>query len=330
MTKDNGPLTKDYGQLPLTRKVLKMETKYESSPAAIAELALGGVVLERREMMVCYALECLRLGITELEIRPALVDYVKAKKWPWQELDARMGIVEVALKRYRKERPDLFAPAADESGELQVVSLGDVAPEEVRWLWPETIPVGKVTVVYGEPGIGKTCWALDLAARVSAGINWPAPRWRRVLPPLPPPVAGKVLLLNGEDHVGNSIRPRLCRGQANLPNVVAIKVPKSTAPGGPRAFDLGRDTPMLKQQIEALGDVRLVIIDPLEAYTGAGPRSQKMRALLGSLEALAEECGIAVVVISACQKCELPVKYVWRVDGEITNLDLRWMVPVRC
>ncbi|MDB5337095.1 MAG: hypothetical protein JWN70_2714, partial [Planctomycetaceae bacterium] len=88
--------------------------------------------------------------------------------------------------------------------------------------------------------------------------------------------------------------------------------------------------PMLKQQIEALGDVRLVIIDHLEAYTGAGPRSQKMRALLGSLEALAEECGIPVVVNSSCQKCELPVKYVWRVDGEITNPDLRWMVPVRC
>lgn len=53
--------------------------------------------------------------------------------------------------------------------ELQIKTLADVAPEQVSWLWPRRIPNGKVTVLSGDPGLGKSFMSLDIAARVSLG-----------------------------------------------------------------------------------------------------------------------------------------------------------------
>ncbi len=210
--------------------------------------------------------------------------------------------------------------------ELQVVVMAEVTQEPVRWLWPKKIPLGKVTVVYGEAGLGKTCWSLDLTARVSAGQNWPDGESGAE--------PGKVLLINGEDSLQETICPRLACGGAQLQNITAIAGIKSTAPDGEiveRRFDLSRDIPTLRHRVEMLGDVRLVVIDSLQACCGAvRQNSLRMRTLLAELGKLAEEFAVAVVVISAEQKCELPVKNVWRVDNDVLDPELRWWVPVRC
>jgi putative DNA primase/helicase len=217
-------------------------------------------------------------------------------------------------------------PACDVPDELQVVVLAEVTQEPVRWLWPKKIPLGKVTVVYGEAGLGKTSWSLDLAARVSAGHNWPDGA----------PGAGpaKVLLINGEDNLNETICPRLACGGAQLQNITAIAGIKSVTPEGEtaeRRFDLSRDIPTLRQRMEALGDLRLVLIDSLQACCGAvRQNSLRMRTLLAELGKLAEDLGVAIVVISAEQKCELPVKNVWRVDCDVLDPELRWWVPVKC
>ncbi|MDB5337538.1 MAG: ATPase, partial [Planctomycetaceae bacterium] len=156
-----------------------MEPKVELSAAAIAELKLGGIVLERREMILEYLMNCLRLKMPDEEIRPTLVDYIKNKGWPWVELDARFGLLAVAKARLWGDRPPVPEPVPEE---MVGTCLADVAPEPVRWLWPRYIPVGKVTVVYGDAGVGKTCWALNLAARVSAGLNWPFASYKPVPP----------------------------------------------------------------------------------------------------------------------------------------------------
>ncbi len=210
--------------------------------------------------------------------------------------------------------------------ELQIVSLADVPAEPVQWLWEEMIPIGKVTVVHGDACVGKTCWALDLAARVSAGIMWPT--FLRI--PGPAPVAGKVLILNGEDHLSNKMVPRLMKSGANMRNVAAVPGLKSNSADGERAFDLEQVIPNLKKQIETLGNVRLVIIDPLEVYCAAGPKTQRMRLVMAALGKLAEDCGIALVVISARKKCELPGQHMWRIDCEMCDPGQRWFVPIRC
>ncbi|MDB5339766.1 MAG: hypothetical protein JWN70_5385 [Planctomycetaceae bacterium] len=300
-----------------------MEPNVELTPALLEDLKLGGVVWERREKLIQYVMDCLRLKMTEEEIRPMLVDFIKNKGWPWMELDARFGLVAVARTRLGGDRPPVPEPVPEE---FQATCLADVAPEPVPWLWPRYLEVGKVTVVYGDAGVGKTSFSLDLAARVSAGLNWP---FASIKPVPLAPEPGKVLLVNGEDHLGSMIRPRLAGSGANLQNLIYLSGLKAGEAGDERPFDPGRDISALKQQIETRGEVRLVIIDPLEAYCTAGPRTAKMRTVLAALEKLARDCGVAVVVISARTRCDLPVKTVWRVDREVVDPDVHWLVPVR-
>ena len=89
---------------------------------------------------------------------------------------------------------------------LQVVCMKDIEPEEVIWIWPGRIPQGKLTILAGDPGLGKSYLSLDLAARISSGNSLPdgtvAPQ-------------GTVLLMSAEDGAADTIRPRLDRLSAD-------------------------------------------------------------------------------------------------------------------
>ena len=82
----------------------------------------------------------------------------------------------------------------------KTVNLGNVVPRDVRWLWPARIPLGKFTLLFGDPGLGKSFITLDMAARVTTGRAWPdggeCPR-------------GTVLLIGAEDDVEDTVAPRL-------------------------------------------------------------------------------------------------------------------------
>ncbi len=335
-----------------------------------SDLELCGVRLEQRARLVGVAQPLLDQGVSAPEVQVALAEFVRQKKWAPLAPLVLEGIVESAIDacveaEYLEDEAQRAASLLPVPDELQEVSLADVRPEPVRWLWPGKIPLGRVTVIYGEAGIGKTSVGLDLAARVSAGICWPDGAGA--------PESGRVLIVNGEDSVGDSICPRLTSSGANLKNISVIggmqpngtrsgcsinqplavsprfgqqsthvsEEPDANAyrligpdtkrvPSGMRGFDLGRDLPVLRSRIEALGNVRLVIIDPLEAYLGkVGSNRGKLRELVASLSKLAAECGVAIVVVSAATKCDLPVKHVWRVDCEVLDGTARCWVPVR-
>jgi hypothetical protein len=76
--------------------------------------------------------------------------------------------------------------------------LSEVEPESVEWLWPGRVPLGKLTVLDGDPGLGKSAMTLDIAARLSAGLE--LPDGERCEP------AG-VVLMSAEDGLGDTIRP---------------------------------------------------------------------------------------------------------------------------
>jgi len=112
--------------------------------------------------------------------------------------------------------------------------------------------------------------------------------------------------------------------------VGGVKV--SSDEGSPEelSVELELDLSALREWITVLGDVRLVMIDPLEAYCGKrGLSAARMRSVIAELEKFATEFGVAVVVISAATKCDLPVKNVWRVDCDVLEPELRCWVPVR-
>lgn len=184
--------------------------------------------------------------------------------------------------------------AADDAGngtacEPVLVSLADVESKRIDWLWPARIPAGRITTIGGMPGVGKTFAGLDLAARVTTGSPWPdGTACRR----------GAVVIVNGEDDAGDTIKPRLEASRADLSRVALLNEVRED--GERRPFTL-RDIATLRQAVESLTDCRLVSIDPIGSFLGAGcdaHRDNEVRAVLAPLSRLAEETGVAVLMMA--------------------------------
>src|SRR6478672_10265157 len=97
----------------------------------------------------------------------------------------------------------------------RLTCLADVAPQPVRWLWPGRIALGKLTLICGDPGLGKSFLTLDLAARLSAGRAWPDGA-------APVAGAGSAVLITAEDDAADTIRPRLDAAGADVSRIVAL------------------------------------------------------------------------------------------------------------
>src|SRR5918997_1507363 len=167
--------------------------------------------------------------------------------------------------------------------------LSEVEPEQVEWLWPGRLPLGKLAVLDGDPGLGKSALTLDLAARVSGGQE--LPDGGRCGP------AG-VVLLSAEDGLEDTIRPRLDAAGADTGGIVAL----SMIGVGTRAERLVSLTQDLDAVEAALGrgGAALVVIDPLMAFlTGKtdSHKDQDVRRGLAPLAALAERKGAAVLLV---------------------------------
>ncbi|HUT33323.1 MAG TPA: AAA family ATPase [Planctomycetota bacterium] len=181
-----------------------------------------------------------------------------------------------------------------------LVCAADVAAVAVRWLWPGRVPLGKVTLVVGDPGCGKSLLALDMAARVTRGLPWPDEA-RDASPETPRPV-GRVVLLSAEDDLADTIRPRFDAAGGEAGRLVELRSARRGE--GRRGFSLASDLDALRQALEETGEVRLIILDPLTAYLGgsAGHSNAEVRGLLAPLAALAEEANAAVVAVTHLNK----------------------------
>src|SRR5438445_1224484 len=98
---------------------------------------------------------------------------------------------------------------------LVTCPLSDVPPEAVSWLWPGRIPFGKLTMLDGDPGLGKSLVTLDLAARVSTGRPMPGETNAAGGP-------AAVVILTAEDGLGDTVRPRLDALGAKVSMIYAV------------------------------------------------------------------------------------------------------------
>lgn len=189
-----------------------------------------------------------------------------------------------------------------------LVRVADVQPELVRWLWPGRIALGKLTLLCGDPGLGKSFITLDLAARTSTGSVWPD------IPLLKNAPSG-VVLLSAEDDLADTIRPRLDAAGANATQIVALQAVRRLRPDGKTEeayFDLTQDLPALEAAIQKSSECRLVVIDPLTAYLGKidGHKNAEVRAILARLFELAARHKVAVLAVTHLNKAStLPAIY---------------------
>ena len=183
--------------------------------------------------------------------------------------------------------------------EAVLINLADVQPEQVRWLWPGCIALGKVTVIAGDPGLGKSFLTLDMAARVTKGYSWPDGTEG---------MSGSVILLSAEDDLADTIRPRLDAADADPSRITALDMVRDMDPHTGdsvlHAFSLQRDLAVLGETLGQSPDCRLIIIDPITAYLGGADshNNADVRGLLAPLTAMAAQYRVAVVAITHLNK----------------------------
>ncbi len=185
-------------------------------------------------------------------------------------------------------RPMLISRRADE-----------ITPERIEWLWPGRIARGKLTVVAGHPGTGKSQVTSSIAATVTRGGFWPVDQTTAPL--------GSVVLLSAEDDAANTIVPRLIAAGADLSKVHIVDAVRALGTDGlpgTRGVDLGKDVLALETLLAHIDDGALIVIDPITAYLGRADShvNAEVRGLLMPLAQLAERSRVAIITVTHLRK----------------------------
>lgn len=168
----------------------------------------------------------------------------------------------------------------------------DLAPEPVRWLWADWLAQGKLHILAGAPGQGKTTIALAMAATVTIGGRWPDGS---------PCAPGNVLIWSGEDDPADTLLPRLLASGADRNRCYFVS--GTRIDGEVLPFDPARDMAALEQQAHAIGGVKLLIVDPVvSAVAGDSHKNTEVRRALQPLVDLASRLDAAAVGISHFSK----------------------------
>ncbi|HAS52242.1 MAG TPA: hypothetical protein DCS21_11075, partial [Gammaproteobacteria bacterium] len=195
-------------------------------------------------------------------------------------------------------------PGADQ---LEMVCLDDITAEPVQWLWPDRFPLGKFSVIGGDPGLGKTQLLASMTAVVTTGGRWPVTGESFNYP-------ADVLILSAEDDAADTIKPRLMAAEADikrchiLGSVVATSNPKNRRQR--RCFNLADDLALLERALKRHPMTRLVWIDPLSAYMIDADRktdthrTSDVRSILMPLAELASTYRVAVIGVFHLNKRE--------------------------
>ncbi|HUV64354.1 MAG TPA: AAA family ATPase [Sedimentisphaerales bacterium] len=206
-----------------------------------------------------------------------------------------------------------------ETGDSAVLlGLSDMEAEAMQFLWRNRIPSGTLSLILGDPNLGKTFLALYIAAKVSTGGLWPDAENDSDCAP-----KGSVVLLGAEDDLRRTVRPRLDSLGADASKIFALEAVKVRDDDGRvrrKSFNLEDDLPVLDRTVRQLGDVKLIIIDPLSAYLGGrvdSHRDADVRNILSPLVQFAEDRDITVLGIMHLNKCSTGKVALYRGMGSV-------------
>lgn len=216
--------------------------------------------------------------------------------------------------------------------------LADVEPSEIRWLWPGRVALGRLTLLVGRPGEGKSFLTTDMAARITTGTPWPdgseCPQ-------------GSVIFISAEDDPGDTIRPRLDAHHADCRKVHLLSAVRRVSEDGNARdvmFTLA-DVAALETALKAHPDCKLIVVDPIGSFLGGDTdshRDNEVRSVLAPVAKLAEKYGPAVLVVAHRRKGagsnadEMALgsraftgiaRAVWHLSRDAENKDRRLLLP---
>jgi len=282
-------------------------TRENGRPEIIDELILAEATgLPLAEVLQitagCYAPkpEAFTAWVRELETQQ-LLD--RASKLLQKETDA-------ALKTGERDRAKI-AEAFEVWREVQELDgpapgpafkrLDEVEGRSISWLWTGRIPLGMISLVAGDPGLGKSFLATWLSSRLSVGAALPGDPG--------PALTGSTVYLSAEDSPAYALQPRAVRNGADLSKILVLE---------DSAFDISADLAKIRAIVEKNPDVRLLIIDPLNSYLGQTDylKDPDVRAMLNPLIEFCDKTGIACLAVMHLNK-KTDQAGIYRIGGSI-------------
>jgi putative DNA primase/helicase len=255
----------------------------------------------------------------DVELPPE--DPVEAKSWSTSEAVARGFATS-------------DGPAC---GRLILQRLSEIEAAPVDWLWPDRIPLGMLSLLYGDGGVGKSMLLLSIAATVTCARDWPDQ-------PGVSPGPGSVILIQAEDSLRHTVRPRF---DATNGDASRIHIVKGVMTNKLRSsFSIRAHIDAIRAEVEERGDVKLIIVDPISAFIGGADdnRNAEVRDVLGPLGELAEEYHFAVIMNHHSNKGSGTkalyrasgaayanvARIAWFVGGDPDKAGRTFMAPVKC
>jgi hypothetical protein len=198
----------------------------------------------------------------------------------------------------RHSEPNRAERRAPQSAVRHLVStrLSDVRMRPIKWVWFGRVAVGKHTTFAGEPSVGKSTVLYWIAATITRGGQWPcgeglAPK-------------GSVIILSAEDGAEDTIKPRVLAAGGDPGKVHLITATRDDT-GKVSAFTLSADLQALERMIDEIGDVALVVIDPISSYLGGkvdGHSNTDVRSVVEPLHEMADRKKVAILTNSHFSK----------------------------
>ena len=167
----------------------------------------------------------------------------------------------------------------------KITYYNTVESKKIDWLWYPYIPYGKITIIQGDPGEGKTTLIISLIAEMSNGGHLPLSDKR---------IEGVAIYQNTEDDIADTIKPRLDIHHANCANICFID----------REDGITLDDDGIEEAIRASG-AKLLVLDPIQSFVGENVdmnRANSIRPRMKKLKEMAERTGCAVVLIGHLNK----------------------------
>jgi putative DNA primase/helicase len=192
--------------------------------------------------------------------------------------------------------PAEAAAAPAQSRRLITHRASDLEPEELVWVWPGRIAEGKLCLLGGPPGLGKSQLTAFVSATVSTGGQWPCDEGTTT--------AGSVIFMSAEDGIEDTIVPRLMAAGADRDRVHIVRAATKPDGTGRKTFSLKTDVDLLEKKAKEIGDVRLIVVDPISAYMGGadGNGNVETREVLEPLAEMANRLRIAVLAVTHLNK----------------------------
>lgn len=259
------------------------------SLGGVGAKALEGFLSERKDMETVYIctdsdkagndavnrlLESIPESMTVIRLIPCEKDWNEVLKQKDKLPDGKYISRRIMLR------------GESEKKAVPMIRMSEVQQTEVEWLWYPYIPFGKLTIIQGNPGEGKTFFAMQLAA---ACTN------RKFLSQMDPFEPFNMIFQTAEDGLGDTVKPRLLSAEAELERVLVID-------------DADNPLTLADERIENAireNNARLVIIDPLQAFLGANVdmnRANEVRPIFRRLADVAQAANCAIVMIGHLNK----------------------------